>query len=58
MRRQLFSAEFAAHAGAIVHAAEPPWKPARPMALAAIHAPGGGCDRILRLMVKVSQAQK
>ena len=40
------------------HAAEPAWKPTRPVELVAINAPGGGSDRILRLMVKVFQEQK
>lgn len=39
-------------------AAEPPWKPTKPVELVAINAPGGGSDRILRLMVKVFQDQK
>lgn len=40
------------------HAAEPAWKPSKPVELVAINAPGGGSDRILRLMVKVFQDQK
>lgn len=39
-------------------AAEPAWKPAKPVELVAINAPGGGSDRILRLMVKVFQEQR
>ena len=39
-------------------AADPPWKPVKPVELVAINAPGGGSDRILRLMVKVFQDQK
>lgn len=39
-------------------AAEPGWKPTRPVELVATNAPGGGSDRILRLMVKVFQEQK
>jgi putative tricarboxylic transport membrane protein len=40
------------------HAAEPAWKPTKPVELVATNAPGGGSDRILRLMVKVLQEQK
>ena len=39
-------------------AAEPAWKPTKPVELVAINAPGGGSDRILRMMVKVFQEQK
>ena len=39
-------------------AADPAWKPAKPVELVAINAPGGGSDRILRLMTKVFQDQK
>jgi putative tricarboxylic transport membrane protein len=39
-------------------AADPVWKPSKPVELVAINAPGGGSDRILRLMVKVFQEQK
>ncbi len=39
-------------------AADPLWKPVKPVELVAINAPGGGSDRILRLMVKVFQDQK
>lgn len=42
----------------IAAAADPPWKPTRPVELVATNAPGGGSDRILRLMVKVFQEQK
>lgn len=45
-------------AAAAAHAAEPAWKPTKPVELVAINAPGGGSDRILRLMVKVFQEQK
>jgi putative tricarboxylic transport membrane protein len=45
-------------AGVSAWAAEPAWKPTRPVELVAINAPGGGSDRILRLMVKVFQDQK
>ena len=41
-----------------VYAAEPAWRPTKPVELVAINAPGGGSDRILRLMVKVLQEQK
>lgn len=66
MQLNLFSAGFAAHAGATAHAVEPQWKPlwkptgkpTRPVALAFTHAPGGRSGRVLRLMVKVFQAQK
>lgn len=39
-------------------AADPAWKPVKPVELVAINAPGGGSDRILRLMVKVFQDQR
>ena len=39
-------------------AADPAWKPTKAVELVAINAPGGGSDRILRLMVKVFQEQK
>jgi len=39
-------------------AADPGWKPGKAVELVAINAPGGGSDRILRLMVKVFQEQK
>jgi putative tricarboxylic transport membrane protein len=39
-------------------AAEPAWKPAKPVEFVAQNAPGGGSDRILRLMTKVLQEQK
>jgi len=39
-------------------AADPAWKPIKPVELVAINAPGGGSDRILRLMVKVFQDQR
>jgi putative tricarboxylic transport membrane protein len=45
-------------AATIVSAAEPAWKPTRPVELVATNAPGGGSDRILRLMVKVLHEQK
>lgn len=45
-------------AAASVGAAEPAWKPTKAVELVAINAPGGGSDRILRLMVKVFQEQK
>ncbi len=39
-------------------AAEPAWKPVKPVELVAINASGGGSDNILRLMTKVFQEQK
>lgn len=43
-------------AAATVHAAAPAvWKPEKPVELIAINAPGGGSDRILRIMAKVLQ---
>jgi putative tricarboxylic transport membrane protein len=38
------------------HAAE--WKPERPVELIATNAPGGGSDRILRIMIKVLQERR
>jgi putative tricarboxylic transport membrane protein len=35
--------------------AQPAWKPERPVELIATNAPGGGSDRILRIMIKVLQ---
>src|SRR5688500_14727209 len=34
------------------------WKPTKPVELIAMNAPGGGSDRILRIMINVIQAQK
>lgn len=39
-------------------AADPAWKPVKPVELVAINASGGGSDNILRLMTKVFQEQK
>lgn len=39
-------------------AADPVWKPVKPVELVAINASGGGSDNILRLMTKVFQEQK
>lgn len=41
-----------------LQAAEAPWKPTRPVELIAMNAPGGGSDRILRIMMTVLQQQK
>ena len=43
---------------ATAFAADPAWKPTKPVELVAINAPGGGSDRILRLMTKVFQDQR
>lgn len=40
---------------AAAHAAAPPWKPDKAVELIATNAPGGGSDRILRIMAKVLQ---
>jgi putative tricarboxylic transport membrane protein len=53
-----FAAGCALLPGAGAFAAEPAWKPIKAVELVAINAPGGGSDRILRLMVKVFQEQK
>src|SRR5262245_43273125 len=34
------------------------WKPDKPVELVATNAPGGGSDRILRIMIKVLQERK
>src|SRR5688572_27033854 len=34
------------------------WKPVKPVEIIATNAPGGGSDRIGRLMIKIMQAQK
>ena len=52
------AALLAAACVASAHAADPAWRPTKPVELVAINAPGGGSDRILRLMVKVFQEQK
>ena len=57
MRAGLLSGLFLLIVGS-AGAADAPWKPAKPVELVAINAPGGGSDRILRLMVKVFQEQK
>jgi len=40
------------------HAALPAWKPDKAVELIAANAPGGGGDRILRIMAKVLQEQR
>ena len=60
-RRRLASAGIIALAVAVplrAHAASAPWKPQKPVELVAMNAPGGGSDRILRIMMTVMQAQK
>jgi putative tricarboxylic transport membrane protein len=42
----------------IAGAAEPAWKPTKPVEFVAQNAPGGGSDRILRVIAKVLQEQK
>jgi len=49
------SAALLIHAGA---AAAQEWKPDKPVELIATNAPGGGSDRILRLMIKVLQERR
>ena len=44
--------------GTTSFAADPAWKPVKPVELVAINASGGGSDNILRLMTKVFQEQK
>ena len=56
--RPMAAALLAAACVASAHAADPAWRPTKPVELVAINAPGGGSDRILRLMVKVFQEQK
>lgn len=38
--------------------AQPVWKPERPVELIATNAPGGGSDRILRIMIKILQERR
>jgi putative tricarboxylic transport membrane protein len=38
--------------------AQAPWKPDRPIELIATNAPGGGSDRILRIMIKILQERR
>jgi len=45
-------------ATASAQAADVPWKPTKAVELVATNAPGGGADRILRLMLKVFQDQR
>jgi putative tricarboxylic transport membrane protein len=40
------------------HAAAPAWKPERAVELIALNAPGGGSDRILRIMANVLQERR
>ena len=56
--RPMAAALLAAACVASAHAVDPAWRPTKPVELVAINAPGGGSDRILRLMVKVFQEQK
>ena len=51
-----FALAFALAAGA-AHA-QSAWKPDRPVELIATNAPGGGSDRILRIMIKVLQERR
>jgi putative tricarboxylic transport membrane protein len=53
-----FVAAAAVLAFGMAHGAESGWKPERPVELVAINAPGGGSDRILRIMQNVVQAQR
>jgi putative tricarboxylic transport membrane protein len=46
----------AVFAGAV--SAQPAWKPEKPVELIAINAPGGGSDRILRIMAKIMQERR
>ena len=39
-------------------AAEPAWKPEKSIELIATNAPGGGADRILRIMAKIIQSRR
>lgn len=55
---RMAAALLAAACATPAYAAEPTWRPTKPVELIAINAPGGGSDRILRLMVKVLQEQK
>ena len=57
-RTKLWSAATLLLTATIATAAEPEWKPSKPVELVATNAPGGGSDRILRLMVKVLHEQK
>lgn len=41
-----------------VHAAVPAWKPEKALELIAVNAPGGGGDRIVRIMTKIMQEQR
>ena len=47
-----------AAATAAVSAAEPEWKPTKPIEIVATNAPGGGSDRIGRMMIKIMQEKK
>jgi len=40
------------------HAASADWKPDKPIELVATNAPGGGADRILRIMAKIIQQRR
>jgi putative tricarboxylic transport membrane protein len=52
-----FCALALALAAGCVHA-QPEWKPDRPVELIATNAPGGGSDRILRIMIKILQERR
>lgn len=58
-RTALLSAIAAALMSAASYAAVPAaWRPEKPVELIAMNAPGGGSDRIFRIMANVMQAQK
>lgn len=43
---------------AVAQSAMPPWKPTRTVELVAVNAPGGGSDRIVRMMAAILQDRK
>jgi putative tricarboxylic transport membrane protein len=58
VRNTLLAGGVALAATGAVSAAESEWKPTKPVEIVATNAPGGGSDRIGRMMIKIMQEKK
>ena len=58
VRNTLLAGGIALAATGAVSAAESEWKPTKPVEIVATNAPGGGSDRIGRMMIKIMQEKK
>lgn len=58
VRSSAFAALVALTVGAIPTATAQEWKPEKPVEIIATNAPGGGSDRIGRMMIKIMQERK